>query len=662
MKNNSQFIKLPSIRSIEVNYYALFTDSWAYKVKPGLNLFLGVNGLGKTTTANMIIYGIVGLWGDISESYFADREHPLLKEKFNHKEPSVIIIFDIGPQKVLVERLLHTPSIVRYSIEDIHYTYQTTENIDKQYQRDLASLCSVDSIEELSFLLTRLLIREEEGNYLLWDKIDQSKVIRLLLNASNFYRDFSVLEKEVTDADTGVRGQQDIQHKFKERQKHLIAQRDEVAKKGETLKTRSEILKRINELTESIGTFQGQKDRNLESLNYLNSELKSLERLTHSLSAEVDAINDEITSMEQTFFESIYFSPRISLMSHKLSNYNICILCNNKISHSKANQITNLIEHGHSCPVCESKLLPLPSKSKTPPKEIIEKLRQLRELSDEKSHQLHERSIKKSGIELSLSESWRTQREIDEKLNKMRLDLNDLNLNLSASEKGDVAISPYDRDINVLQEQIDYYQRIIDKHREKYDEKKAALDEKNTQLNTRIAEYSEKLNKIFNRYAKDYFKEDCVLVPYEGRKPTESKVKLTTYCPQFDGKLRTALNSVSKSEGIFLEYLFRMALVELYAAETSSPPFLILETSEGAFDIFRTDQLAEAIAHFGRNKFPFITIVNLSKPAFVANLIENLKNAKDRVFNFIDYGALDKEQEKHKKDFEKEIKKLHLWE
>jgi hypothetical protein len=662
MKKNSQFIKLPSIRSIQVNNYALFTDSWTYKVKPGLNIFLGVNGLGKTTTANMIIYGIVGLWDDISEPYFTDREHPSLKAKFNDEEPSVIIIFDIGSQKVLVERFLHKPLIVRYSIGDTHYARETTESIGEQYQRDLASLCSLDSIEELSFILRRLLIREEEGNYLLWDKIDQSKVIRLLLNAPTFYQEFSVLEKEVTDADTVVRGQQDIQHKFKERQRHLTAQRDEVIEKGETLKTRSEVKKKINELTESIATLQRQKDSNLDSLNYLNNELKSLERLTHSLSAEVDTINDEITGKEQAFYESVYFSPQISLVSHKLSNYNICIFCNNRISHNKAVQITDLIEHRHSCPVCESEILPSPVKSKMPSKAIIEKLRQLREVSNEKSLQLHEHSKKQSSIESSLSELWGKQREIDEKLNKMHLDLNDLNLNLSAFEEGNVPLTQYDRDINVLQEQIDYFQGFIDKHRKIYDEKKGALDEKNRQLNERIAEHTEKLNGIFNKYAKDYFKQDCVLVAYEGKKPTDSKVKLTTYCPQFDDKLRATLNSVSKSEGIFLEYLFRMALVELYASEASSQPFLILETSEGAFDIFRTTQLAETIAHFGKNKFPFITIVNLSKPSFVADLIGNMKNPKDRLFNFLEYGALDKEQEKHKKEFEKEIKKLGVWE
>lgn len=658
MKNTNQFIRLPSIRSIQVNNYALFTDSWTYKVKPGLNLFLGVNGLGKTTTANMIIYGIVGLWNDISQTYFTEREHPSLKAQFNHKEPSVIIIFNIGSQKVSVERSLHKPLIICYSIGDTHYERETTDNIDEQYQKALASLCSIDSIEELSFLLRRLLIREEEGNYLLWDKIDQSKVIRLLLNAPSFYREFSKLEKEVTDADTGVRGQQDIQHKFKERQRHLKDQRDEVIGKGETLKTKSEVLTKIEALTESITILQSQKESNLDSLNYLSNEMKSLERLTHSLSAEVDAINDDITGKEQTFFESVYLSPQISLASHKLNNYNICIFCNNRISYKKAVQITDLIEHRHSCPVCESSIRPLPVKSKLPSKEIIETLRQLKELSNEKSLQLHEHSRKQSSVKLSLSELWDKQKEIDEKLNKMNLDLNDLNLNLSTFEKGDAPPTPYDRDIQVLQKQIDYFQDIIDKHRKTYSEKKVALDEKNRQLNERITEYTESLNKIFNKYAKDYFKEDCALITYEGRKPTDSRVKLTTYCPHFDGKPRPTLNSVSKSEGIFLEYLFRMALVELYASEASFQPFLIIETSEGAFDTFRTKQIADTITDFAENKFPFITIVNLSKPSFIADLVRNMKDPKERVFDFLKYGALDKEQEIHRKEFEKEIKKL----
>ncbi len=648
-------IKLPSIHTIEINSYPLFTDSWKYKVTKGLNLFLGVNGLGKTTTANMIIYGIVGLWEGITEDYFSEKEHPSLKDFYKGKTPSVTVVFDVGSRRVSVERYLRKSSIRRYSIGKNKYAKETTRDIDAKYTADLSSLCSLDSIEDLSFLLRKLLIREEEGNYLLWDKIDQSRVIRLLLNAPGFYREFNDLEKEVTDADTGVRGQQDIQHKFRERQKHLILQRDEVIAKGDTIKTKDDLSNNIDKLSDEIAVVQNQKKKNLDDISYLSNQLKSADLLGHTLSAEIDSINDEIMGLEQTFFASVYYDPKVALASHKLNNYNICMFCNNKISQDRAMKISSLIEQNHACPVCTSKIKPIPTQTHKASKGVIERLQHLKELAHEKSFKNDEYISKRKDIEANLAELWRSQKQVDDDLNRMYLDNNDLKMKLSSFDVGNEAMTPYDRDIRGLQEHIDYYQKIIDQHKKKYDEQKLLLDDKNRQLNERINEYTEKLNRIFNKYASEYFKEGCVLVPYEGRKPSDSKVKLTTYFPQFDDILRLGLNSVSKSEGIFLEYLFRMALVELYYAETANKPFLIIETSEGAFDILRTDQLSKTIAHFGKNKFPFIAIVNISKPDFVKKLISSVKRQKGKLFNFMKYGLLDKEQEKYKKKFEKII-------
>jgi hypothetical protein len=338
-----------------------------------------------------------------------------------------------------------------------------------------------------------------------------------------------------------------------------------------------------------------------------------------------------------------------------LSNYHICIFCNNKISEDKASKISSVIEQHHACPVCASKIKPIPTHLDKAPKETIERLQNLKALAHEKSYKNSEYTNKRKNIETNLGELWLIQKQVDDDLNRMYLDLNDLKLNLSSFEDGKEALTQYDRDIRGLQEHIDYYQDIIDEHKKKYEKQKQLLDNKNRQLNERIDEYTEKLNNIFNKYASEYFKEGCVLVPYEGRKPSDSKVKLTTYCPQFDDILRTGLNSVSKSEGIFLEYLFRMAIVELYYSETTNKPFLIIETSEGAFDILRTQQLSQTIAHFGKNKFPFIAIVNISKPSFVKSLVASVKSQKGRLFNFMKYGVLDKEQEKHKKEFERII-------
>ena len=69
---------IPDLRSIEIKSYNLFNSNWKYEIKNGLNLFLGVNAIGKTTTMKLIIFGFVGEYIDISEgeinsNYFLER-------------------------------------------------------------------------------------------------------------------------------------------------------------------------------------------------------------------------------------------------------------------------------------------------------------------------------------------------------------------------------------------------------------------------------------------------------------------------------------------------------------------------------------------------------------------------------------------------------------
>ena len=58
------FISFPTINKISVHNYPLFNygqgSNWSATFENGLNLFLGANSIGKTTTINMVIYGIVG--------------------------------------------------------------------------------------------------------------------------------------------------------------------------------------------------------------------------------------------------------------------------------------------------------------------------------------------------------------------------------------------------------------------------------------------------------------------------------------------------------------------------------------------------------------------------------------------------------------------------
>jgi ABC-type multidrug transport system ATPase subunit len=55
----------------------MFKTDWTFKVQSGMNLMIGINAIGKTTTTNILTYGIVGnhqgVHEDLDPGYFMQR-------------------------------------------------------------------------------------------------------------------------------------------------------------------------------------------------------------------------------------------------------------------------------------------------------------------------------------------------------------------------------------------------------------------------------------------------------------------------------------------------------------------------------------------------------------------------------------------------------------
>ena len=186
MGSDGYYIKLPTLRSISVNNYALFKDNWTYRVKNGLNIFLGANGFGKTTTVNLIIYGIVGIWkeyaiesdgkerlaDELSEKYFSDREHEGLREKNINTKPTVIVEFDIESTKIKVARSLNPLQIISFYVDGKKIETENLLTLEATYLDRILTLSSMDNINDLSFLLRKLMnfegdiIQPDEQYYL----------------------------------------------------------------------------------------------------------------------------------------------------------------------------------------------------------------------------------------------------------------------------------------------------------------------------------------------------------------------------------------------------------------------------------------------------------------------------------------------------------------
>jgi predicted nucleic acid-binding Zn-ribbon protein len=676
MRSNGNYIKLPTLRSISVNNYALFRDSWTHKVKNGLNIFLGANGFGKTTTVNLIIYGIVGVWkeyaiesdgkerivDELSEEYFSDREHEGLRKQYNNATPTVVVEFDVESIKIKVERSLTPLQIISFYVDGKKVAPDKSLALEETYQNRILALCSLGSINDLSFILRKLIMREEEGNYLLWNRDDQSKIIRLLFNPPGFFRSFNEIQKETTKANSAVNRQTDFKSQFVTRRNLLVDEKEKAILRVSGDLDPFQLKKKYDEQKNVESSLQEDNDKLLDDIAYLSNELKAVEEKANGLSSDLESMRERINTLEDKYFTAIYYDPRIRLIYNKVEQRKSCIFCNNPIGDEKAQQIVGAVKHNH-CPVCNNAIRQHDDVDATPPKDVLNQLQLLRDEAIEKDVEFTKTLDVRKSIESELTQRWSEQKEIQKNILSVKQELSDMKLALEKS-KNDGEPNPLDIAIQKYSEEIDKYQITIDDAREKFLANKKLLDEFNAQLNSRIEELISGLSEGFSKYAEKFYFKDLNLTTYEGRQKSDSKLKLTSFCPVLEGKERLTDKSVSKSEGILLEYVFRMALIRHYYALTKIHPFLILESSEGSFDIVRTEQLAEIFTLFGKNDFPFISITNLSKPQFVKIMLKGIKNARDRIFNFIDVGAhdelLDKQQKLEKTRYAAELKKLGL--
>jgi predicted nucleic acid-binding Zn-ribbon protein len=653
---STNYINLPRLERISVQNYTLFLKDWSYKLIDGLNLFIGANGLGKTTTTYLIIYGITGVYEDeIDTNYFKQRGN---NQDINDNNPSVTIEFAIKDNSILIERYLYQNKIKRLVINEASYD-ESVENLEIFYNDSLMEYIGISNLGDIVFLLKKFMIRAEEGNYLLWDSLDQSKLIRLIINSPGFEDEYSKIEKEVQKYDTLYRGNQDTKAQFVKRQNDLKIEKEKILNKKQDYQSRKVILEDNETIEEALNNLSLKRQRIFENINYYTDNLKTSDREIEQVSFEIESRNDKIISKEKIFYSSIYSDDKILSAIHKLKNYNICIYCNNKITPKISNQIVETVEISEHCPVCDSKLQKN-NEIKSSSKDVSPELNTLKREIDNYQENLLKYKNNKELIIKELYDNYKMLNDLDSELNIKSIDVFTLKQKLADIDKNPgEAITEYDSGIIELQKQIDQYELIIKDNKNKFDREIKKLNRKNDELNETIKSFTSKLNDIFRKYSTSYFNENCSLV-HIVQNVRHSKVPLTTFIPEFENKKRNKIGDCSTSERIFLEYLFRFSLIELYNKVTKSKSFFILETSEGAFDLSNTLQLAEALKSYSKNNFPFVVIANFSKTDFLKDLLSPYTNPKERALSFIEFGRLSVQQKKKIKEFNKVLTILKI--
>ncbi|WP_312334723.1 hypothetical protein [Sphingobacterium sp.] len=656
MSVKSNFIKLPALKSIQVENYHLFSKNWRYDVHSGMNLFVGTNGLGKTTTTALIIYGMVGPDSEIPMDYFENRGG----EPISNSRPMIKLIFNVGEHEFEIHRIITEDTITFLRIDDYIYLMEEFDNLEEVYEGLLKQYTGIESISDLTFLLQKFLIRQEEGNYLIWDDKggDQSKLIRILINEAGFQAEYERLAKEVRDLDTKVRGKTDVKAQFKKKIDELLELRNQELVKRKDYDQRNLIENSLNKLKIENEKNIELRDKNLENIQYLTDQIRDIDGKIEVISANYEQFTDEIRQLESKLFKHIYSDESVLTSIHKLKHYGICIYCNKHPKTGKVEEIIRKLEIKNECPVCESALdLIHPDLDNT---DILTQLEKSQIKLKEANEEIKPLQLRKSILTKELNEIWVVQKKIEREVNLTAIQIYDQNIQLSKLNKNpEEQITEYDTQIQGLELQVAKYDREIEPEKEKWEIAKEKLNAKNEELNSVINSFEDKLNTIFVKYASKYFINDCCLTTIE-RRPKESKISVKSYVPKFEDKVRYEMKNCSTSQRIFMEYIFRLSLLELYKHESDNTPFIIMETTEGAFDISSTVQLASAFNEFNDINLPFILITNFSKPDFLIQLSYGIEKSKTRLLNYLDFGNLSPNQKKSMPEFKRVLRSLKL--
>jgi DNA repair exonuclease SbcCD ATPase subunit len=650
------YIKLPVVKKIEVLGYGLFRDDWHYEFKKGLNLFVGGNRLGKTTTVYILLYGLIGI-PRTDKSFFIDRVLPDRQSK--HQKPSVKLLFDIGDSSIEIERDLSDSHIRYLSINGSLYTEEETSNIEGIYSREIVRLAGISSLNDWQNLLGEFLIREEEGTNLLWNADSQIKILRLLFNYGKYASEVAELTRRVREADSEVRDQQYFRSKVRSRRDAFKTERARRLKElGQVDQQKLE--ERLQVLTRESNKLRDSYDSIIKYIEEKEQYKKQCTQNVSGLSNEIEELESEVMNIENKFFRSVYEDPKIQLAGHKLRYNQICIFCNQKISTERAKNVLKDIEGLRKCPVCGSGI----GKAATDEisieerKKLVELLIDLRKKADDKSKEYSLNKANLDAVTKELSQIWAEKETIRKQLEDMTFDIDDINLMLSKPEmeKKQEEISHYDRDIRTLEKEMDYYLDVINSARKRKEKASQELVQKSKEFDEILENISSNLVTKFKKYVGSFF-DDCELV-VKRWSTRDSIIDFNLFVPKFGGRERIYAVQVSRSEAIFLDYAFRLSLCELYKQITGNESLLVIETSEGLFDTANAPILAENISKFFEISYLLI-ISNLGRPDFLEALVKKTKeHISDRVLNYFEIGRLSQVQEKEKDKFNDQLQRV----
>jgi hypothetical protein len=616
-----QTLVLPRLLSYEVEgFEPIFRTAVSARLKPGPNLILGGNGLGKTTLTQAIIYGLTG---GVSEEIEDDKRlrwgHAYFRSRLSPqqaKSAQVRVTFQLGDVRLTVRRGLLGSKLTGIRITGAEGWIDDPTAAENAYGEILKSSGGYPTISDFAFVVHRLLYLPESRRLLAWDTDAQTRLLMLLngdLTTEQEFRDRRAKLKLLDSRKRHVHVQ--ITH-AEDRLTSLledVGESDEEAPEAGAPDNGADGLARLPELARNLAEASRERVR-------LTEELQQLRKPIDELAGQIDDLQTQVENSEAALVASFLGESERegNLALHKLLENGICPACGTKHRGLQAQAREN--DREGKCVLCASDV----------PHGIHPDLAALRSQLAEKLAAFAANEEPYAVMRERLNTARSRESQLQNEVNQIRFRQPILLIaedTLSENKKEELKRMKMhlEREEAQLAAQINELQQQLD---QEYDRFLGAVGERLNALKTRYQEY-----------ASEFLGVACHLV---AENQGDRLLELTAFVPEFNGVTRPTPDSCSEAQRFFLDIAFRMALIDLASKSTSSPATFICETPENALDVSYVNNVVEMFRKFVARRHILLFTANLQEGGLAQLMMSVVpkEQREDRVLNLLEVGQL----------------------
>ncbi|WP_025041869.1 AAA family ATPase [Nitrosospira briensis] len=589
-------INFPIFDRISVQDYALYVGKpeapgLHHDFRPGVNVIVGINGLGKTTLLNILLRVLTGPFDLPQGEELGEKKRRLVsadRHWFRRRVPDdavnarVTATFSIGEHYFEVERSLANLDIVALSVDQQPVPLVRAQELEASYQRHVIEASGLSSFGDFVFLLRYIVFFLEDRRSLVWDAAAQGDILGILFGEQgDNRREYVELYNDLLSKDSEYRNVLAVVNKRKK----------EYAKQASTIEGGQidMLIKQLDQCRKDIQVIGNRKANLAEERDSLRNKIENRRRDIHDHRA---SLATNLNDFYQSFFPQVDAAGRYLLSYFEAETG--CLVCGSRTPEAIAKVNAKLVMN--MCPICESPV-EHPEQSANDPHagEAIERQRAVIEQLESQLQSMFEPLIK-----------------AEEEYAQAAADLVGAVSNAGVLEQQLTALGRSVPNATKRRDEIQSYIMSFEATLNEIEVERIRLTEQfrgiAKMIDSEVKAVSTRIENSFKRFIGGFLAEDCTIAYTArqsriGQRAASESFPFPHFIPALtSGVYRNSATpreygqSVSESQKEFIDLAFRMALLEIVAPEASA--MLILETPEASLDSVFVPRAADLLRRF----------------------------------------------------------------